>query len=298
MSRRPLPWQAQGALVPAPALFSLVSLQHVDLILSIALTLVGIAVVVALGIAFWRELANDTITISPIFVPRDLAERGYEPPVVAARLLDAYRELHAESGAPFLRRRTERAAGEPDIQLPGGRTSMRGIVRYLRRLFGRPAAEVDGEVTREGNGYVLRLRFRGARIIPIQGERAPNPDVATVLRGAAEDLMLMTDPGTLGLRVMQVERAGGEFTLAARAFEHAMHSDLAVDRARGFLGFARIRETQGRMDEAEAFFKRAIAEGAASRQVVHLYLLMLLEQGRVDDAIAEATRLATSARST
>src|SRR4029450_14015032 len=179
-----------------------------------------------------------------------------------------------------------------------GRTSMRGIVRYLRRLFGRPAAEVDGEGTREGDGYVLRLRFRGVRIVPIHGERAPALDFAAVLRGGAEDLMLMTDPGTLGLRVMQVERPSGQFTLSERAFEHAVHSDAAIDRARGFLGFARIRESQGRMDEAEALFRRAIAERAASRMTLHLYILMLLEQGRVDDAVAEATRFAAGAHST
>jgi tetratricopeptide (TPR) repeat protein len=297
MSRRPLPWPAQGALLPAPALFSVVSLQNVDLILSIALTLVGIAVVAALAVAFWRELSNDTITISPIYVPRDLADRGYEPQVVAARLLDAYRELHAESGVPFVRRRTERAAGEPDIQLPGGRTSMRGIVRYLRRLFGHPAAEVDGEMTREAEGYVLRLRFRGVRVVPVPGERAPSQDVSEVLRGGAEDLMLMTDPGTLGLRVMQLERPSGTFTLSERAFEHAVHSVAPIDRARGFLGFARIREAQGRKDEAEAFFRRAIDERAASRQVVHLYILWLLAEERVDDAIAEAMRFADSAQS-
>ena len=298
MSRRPLPWQAQGALLPAPALVSVVSLQNVDLILSIALTLFGIAVVAALAVAFWRELANDTITISPIYVPRDLADRGYEPQVVAARLLDAYRELHAESGVPFLPRRPQRAAGEPDIQLPGGRTSMRGIVRYLRRLFGRPAAEVDGEITREGDAYVMRLRFRGVRIVPIEGERAPSLDLASVLRGGAEDLMLMTDPGTLGLRLLQVEPAERKFDVSERAFERAVHGDAAIDRARGFLGYARIREHQGRVTEAEGYFRQGLAQGAASPQLLHAFLLLLLNQDRVDDAIVEATRFAANATST
>ena len=111
-----------------PAFFTLVSLQQLDMLLSILLTLAALAILVALAIAFWRELANDTVVIAPIAVPRDLAERGYEPQVVAARLLDAYRELHAESGTLFRRRMTQRSSGAPDVQLPGGRTSMRGIV--------------------------------------------------------------------------------------------------------------------------------------------------------------------------
>src|SRR5438105_3809690 len=145
-------------MAPFPALFSFVSLQHVDTMLSILLTLAAIGIVGGLALAFWRELRNDTIVIAPIAVPRDIADRGYEPQVVAARLLDAYRELHAESGTFFHQRLTQRAAGAADIQLAGGRTSMRGIVRYLRQLFGRPAAEIDGELTRERDGYVLRLR--------------------------------------------------------------------------------------------------------------------------------------------
>ena len=227
---------------PVPALFSLVSLQHVDLIVSIVLTVAAIAIVAALAVSFWRELSNDTITIAPIAVPRELAERGYEPQVAAARLRDAYRDLHAESGTRFQQRVMQRAQGAPDIQLPGGRTSMRGIVRYLRQLFGRPGAEIDGEITREGEGYVLRLRYAGARIEPVGGERAPDADVGDVLRGGAEDLMLVTDPGTLGWRVLQQERPSGTFPLAERVFERASRSDVPIDRARGLMGLGKIHD--------------------------------------------------------
>jgi tetratricopeptide (TPR) repeat protein len=280
-----------------PAFFTLVSLEQVDVILSIVLTLAAIAVVGALAVAFWRELANDTVVIGPIAVPRDLADRGYEPQVVAARLLDAYRELHAESGTFFRRRMAQRAVGAPDVQLPGGRTSMRGIVRYLRHLFGRPAPEIDGEVTREGDGYVLRLRYGGVRIEPVAGERAANADIVTVLRGGAEDLMLVTDPGTLGTRVLLQERAGGSFPQAERIFEQAAASDVPIDRARGFLGLAKIREEEGRLDEAEDCFRRALKEPVVARQALHNYVLFLLEQGRVDDAIAQATKYMRNAKS-
>jgi tetratricopeptide (TPR) repeat protein len=282
---------------PVPALFSIVSLQHVDMIVSILLTLVAIGIVGALAFAFWRELRNDTIVIAPIAVPRELADRGYEPHVVAARLLDAYRDLHAESGTYFQQRMTQRAAGAPDIQLPGGRTSMRGIVRYLRQLFGRPAAEIDGEVTREDGGYVLRLRYAGARIEPVGGERAADSDIANVLCGGAEDLMLVTDPGTLGSRVMLRERPGANFPLAERIFERAARSDVSIDRARGIAGLGRIRKEQGRIREAENYFRQALAEPAAATQTIHAYLLMLLEEGRVGEAIAQATRYARAARS-
>ena len=294
--RRPVP-VIPAFTAPVPALFSVVSLQQVDLIVSIVLTLAAIGIVGALVAAFWRELRNDPIVIAPIAVPRDLAERGYEPQVVAARLLDAYRDLHAESGTYFQQRMTQRASGAPDVQLPGGRTSMRGIVRYLRQLFGRPASEIDGEVTRESDGYVLRLRYGGVRIEPVDGERAANEDISKVLRGGAEDLMLVTDPGTLGSRIMLHERPGGSFPLAERVFERATRSNVPVDRARGFAGLGKIREEQGRVGEAEDHFRRAMADPAAARQAIHSYLLMLLEQGRVDEAIAQATRYAREARS-
>src|SRR5215472_7201486 len=74
-----------ASAAPVPAFFTLVSLQQLDTILSIVLTLAAIVIVAALALAFWRELANDTVVIAPIAVPRDLAERGYEAQVVAAR---------------------------------------------------------------------------------------------------------------------------------------------------------------------------------------------------------------------
>ena len=286
-----------ASITPVPAFFTLVSLEQVDMILSIVLTLAAVAIVGALALALWRELANDTVVIGPIAVPRELADRGYEPQVVAARLLDAYRELHAESGTFFRRRMAQRAAGAPDVQLPGGRTSMRGIVRYLRQLFGRPAPEIDGEVTREGAGYVLRLRYGGVRVEPVAGERATNADIAAVLRGGAEDLMLVTDPGTLGMRVVLQERAGGSFPQAERIFERAAASDVPIDRARGFLGLAKIRQEEGRLDEAEDCFRRALKEPVVARQALHNYVLFLLEHGRVDDAIAQATKYMGNARS-
>lgn len=285
------------AAAPAPALFSIVSLQHVDLIASIALTLAVLGVAGALVIAFWRELRNDTIVIAPIAVPRDLADRGYEPHVVAARLLDAYRDLHSESGTFFQRRLAQRASAVPDVRLAGGRTSMRGIVRYLRQLFGRPAAEIDGEVTREGDGYVLRLRYGGVRIEPLVGQRAAEPEISKVLGAGAEDLMLVTDPGTLGARVMLQERPSGNFPLAERVFARAARSDVPIDRARGLAGLGRIRDEQGRPGEAEDYYRRALAEPSAATQVIHSYLLLLLKLGRVGDAITQATRYARGARS-
>ena len=293
----PTPWPSVAqASAPVPALFSVVSLQNVDLVLSIVLSLAAVAVVGALAVAFRRELRNDTIIISPIAVPRDLGERGYQPQVVAARLLDAYRDLHAESGTQFHQRVAQRAEGVPDVQLPGGRTSMRGIVRYLRHLFGRPAAEIEGEVTREGDGYTMRLRYGGVRIEPVERDRVPNADIASVLRSGAADLMLVTDPGTLGQRLMQQERPSGRYPLAERVFERAVHSNVTLDRVRGYLGLARIREAQERFAEAEVLFKKAIAEPAATAMAIHGYLLLLLKLGRIDDAVAEATRYAREAR--
>jgi len=288
----------QTPTLPVPALFSVVSLQHVDTILSIAITLALVGVAGALLIAFWRELRSDTLVIAPIAVSRDLAERGYEPQVIAARLLDAYRDLHAESGTYFQQRVAQRAAGAPDVQLPGGRTSMRGIVRYLRQLFGRPAAEIDGEVIREGEGYVLRLRHGGMRIEPLPGERAASADIAAVLRSGAEDLMLVTDPATLGQRMMLQERGTGSFALTERVFERAARSERPMDRARGCTGLGKIRAEQGRPGDAEKYFRQALSEPGASRQAMHSLLLMFLEQGRVVEAVDEATRYARAARST
>jgi tetratricopeptide (TPR) repeat protein len=136
------------------------------------------------------------------------------------------------------------------------------------------------------------------RIEPLIGERPANADIAAVLRSGAEDLMLVTDPATLGSRIMLQERGTGSFALTERVFERAARSERPMDRARGYAGLGKIRNEQGRDAEAEKYFRQALREPGASRQAIHSLLLLLLEQGRVDEAVDEATRFARAVRST
>jgi hypothetical protein len=65
------------ATVPVGAMFGLLSMPHVDVIMSVVLALPLLTVVGGLVYAFWREARNNTAFLEPIEVPHELARRAF-----------------------------------------------------------------------------------------------------------------------------------------------------------------------------------------------------------------------------
>ena len=289
------PWERTTAS-PVGALFSVVSLQQIDLLLSIALMLVIIAFIVLVALALRRELRSDTVVLDPIEVPEDLAARGYSPAVAAARLLDVLREMQNRSGASSERRAAERAAGAPEVQLPGTRVSMRSLIRYLRRLLGMPPSEISGEITREDGGYRIRLRQNGIRIVAVGDRRPPTQDLDLLFQSGASDLLLAVDPYPLIATAYFNEIPGPAFPRTTALIERALTNPKVRGRAWILGARAMIHERQGDREAAEAGFREALAEPPLPSAVVNNYVLMLMNAGQRERALAEMDGMAERAR--
>jgi len=292
---RPAPWLRTTAS-PVGALFSVTSLQQVDLILSIAFMLAIIAVIVLVALALRRELSSDTVLLDPIEVPDDFAARGYRPAVVAARLLDALREMQNRSGASSERRAAERAASAPEVQLPGARLSVRSFIRYLRRLLGKPPTEITGEITKEDGGYRIRLRQNGVRIVTVGDRRPPTHDLDLLFQSGAGDLLLAVDPYPLIATSYSGEMPGPAFPRTTALIERALANPKVRGRAWILGTRAMILDRQGNREEAEDVFQEALARPPLPNAVVNNYVLMLLNAGERDRALAEMDAMAERAR--
>src|SRR5450755_304204 len=135
----------------------LFALPQVDSFIATLLWVFLVALVAGLAIAIWLEIRKDVVFLEPIEVPSDLARRGYLPSVAAARLLDEARSVQRHATGASTRRPLGNITALADLQLPGGKVSVRAIVRFARAMLGRPAISIGGEITRGADGYAIRL---------------------------------------------------------------------------------------------------------------------------------------------
>jgi tetratricopeptide (TPR) repeat protein len=193
--------------------------QNVSAVFTILLSLVLIALVGALVYALWRELRRNAIVLDEITVPRELAERGYTPAVVTERLLFGIGTIQAAASTQKPRRRLAASAQQLDIQLPGGQLSIKSLARYFRHLLMLPEQHLGGEIVRDGDEFLLRLRRRDDSSSAVERVRRA-PDVETLLTAAAEEAMRLIDPYVLASYLFEQELPGPEFPRTLETLEH------------------------------------------------------------------------------
>jgi tetratricopeptide (TPR) repeat protein len=153
------------------------------------------------------EMRRKTVVIDPIEVPKEIAERGYTPQVVAQRLAAEITALRREARMKGrLEEGYELSSAQPDFTVPAAGISYRSIVRYARQLFRRPEQLVQGEIVRdtphaqdaaetEDTAEVLHmaLRTRERHTIPKLGVVSDH-ELPSLLRKAAFELAVIADP--------------------------------------------------------------------------------------------------------
>ena len=283
-----LPNAATGdATIPVGALFGLVSLPNVDAIVATVLSLALFAFIVGIAIAIWREIRKDTVFLEPIEVPADLARRGYSPTVTAAQLLDEARAIQTRTTSLAGRRPLANVAALADLQLPGGRLSVRSLVRLARSILGRPATSIGGEIYRNADGYRIRLRIRGMAIAPIAGPRAAAARIEEVLHAGALDLLQAVDPQTLALHLSIAEHADGD-AHARLLLRQVIRNGTAADRARALGLLANIENRHGVSATSLRLYADSLAahRRIASPVVLGNYVTHLMQSGHDREALA------------
>jgi tetratricopeptide (TPR) repeat protein len=197
--------------------------QNVSALFTILLSIVLIALLVALVYALWRELRRNAIVLDEITVPREMAERGYTPAVVTERLLFEIGTIQACASTQKPRRHLAASAQQLDIQLPGGQLSIKSLARYFRHLFMLPEQHLGGEIVRDGDEFLLRLRRRDDSSSAVERVRRAR-DAETLLGAAAEEAMRLIDPYVLASYLFEQELPGPEFPRTFDALQHVVAS--------------------------------------------------------------------------
>ena len=116
-----------------------------------AILIIAVVLVVA-------DFFRSTIVIQPIQVPKELADQGYSPEVIAKRLLDEV--LLIKRGAHSARKaqRFDSQIDQIDVQVPVLGVQLRSVLSYLRGLVGAGDPQISGEIIKDKAGLRMRIR--------------------------------------------------------------------------------------------------------------------------------------------
>ena len=281
---------AESPTIPLGAFVGLVSLPNVDTILAWVVSVLLLFFIIALAIAFLREVRNDTVFLEPIEVPSELDRQGFHPAVIAAHLLDEAVAMQQRGSGWRRRRPLENIAAAADIQAPGGYLSIRAIVKSARAMVGRPATRISGDITRKSSGYLLRLRVGGRVIEAVGGPHAPAPDVDQLLHDGAQDLLQAVDPFALASYFFNGPEAGTAAPNTMRLVQAVLRTDHIDDRAWALSLWASVLLGTGEGHEEEAMEKYRAAldadERIGSQHALENLAKMMVRHGHETEALA------------
>lgn len=261
---------------------------------SIALSLVLVAALVALLVAFVLELRRDSVVIEGFRVPRDLAERGYDSVTVSERLLDEIRKIQKESPTIRARRQLESSIAAADIQVAGGGLSMKSLVRYVRQWLALPESHIGGEITREDKGLHLVVRERTGRRTSTLHVRLPGDDVEELIRNGARSIVQQADPYVLAAYLYQLEQPEHQFPQSQEAIEYVLRHPPADDDPWALILWGNILDELGRPLAAIEKYRAALALQPGFPLALGNWANVLKRAGQRKEALArheEAARL-------
>jgi hypothetical protein len=217
--------------------------------------------VVAIGVVFvvsaFLELQNTVPVMDPISVPKSLVERGYSGDVMAARLIDSARDIERETNASTKRNSTaatERFTPALDVTVPGSGVSMAVVVETVKRLFGRQAQRIGGEILIDGSGASpsYRMTVRVSKP-PWAFTTQDNASIDAVIRSSAEQLTGVMRPCAFAALLLD---HGGTRADIDRLIETCARSGDDREWAHNLRGL-RFAE-QGQFDVAIEQYKKAL----------------------------------------
>src|SRR5208282_3807968 len=115
---------------------------------SFTLALSAMIVVIVVATLLIQELTERTVAIEPIFVPKELADKGYAPDVAARRLRDAVNRFVARALASMKGPEIALRGDVPDIVVPTVGISIDSIATAMRGfLHSNRHRSISGEFT-------------------------------------------------------------------------------------------------------------------------------------------------------
>ena len=159
-----------------------------------ALSLTAVAVAVMIAMLLMQALTSRTLTIEPIAVPKELADRGFVPEVAARRLRDAIHTFVTNAQTSMKQPEVALRGDVPDIVVPTVGISLDSIAAAIRGfLHSNTRRSVSGEFTIADNTLWLRLRLDGREIYSSKtGGKLDKPD--DLLTSSVSELLKRIQP--------------------------------------------------------------------------------------------------------
>jgi tetratricopeptide (TPR) repeat protein len=259
--------------------------ESIGAVFSILIGVVLIAAIVALIYAFVREVRRDTLDIEAISAPAKLTDRGYTESVIAGAVLEEIHNIQTSASTQRVRRQLESDSATPDIQVASGGLSMKGIVRYARRLLGVPDNRITGEIL-QGDGMQLRmvLHVHEGKDVQTIAVTRTDGDVDKLLQDAGRAVVQVADPYVLASYLYEMETAAKEFPETQAAINYVLTHPPANDDVWAYNLLGLVRLDQGKRPEALDAFRHAIALDPTFSVVRGNYLSALLATGQDAEA--------------
>jgi len=270
--------------------------ENAGALFSIAFSLLLVAALAALVVAFARDIRRDVFELDNFTAPKDIVDRGYTSTAIAEAILDEIRAVQTEAFTLQARRQLEVAATLPDVQVAGGGLSMKAIVRYARRLVDLPDNRIGGELLQDGKALKVAMRIHQGARTRLVVVRRDDGDVDRLLRDAGRSLVQIADPQMLVVYLYGREVAERHFSATRAAIDYVLANGRPEDRARAYQMLGTVQQLEGEPDNALASFRRAAAIDPSGGLV--LVVRQLVRMGRDDEAldiVREQIRVAQSA---
>lgn len=221
----------------------------------IAGSLGTIVFVALIGAIFLHAIFDDVITIQPISVPKDLAERGFTPEVMASRLRDGANEIIIEVNSNYSHRDFMELSDLLDLTVPKAGISIHTLAVQVRSLLGlRPRASISGEVSFEDGHLTVLLRNNG-HLFFTSTKGADPQKPKDLFQDAAQALLEETQPYFLGAWLESRDSAAS-LRICSRIISDPNKDNEEVAQAYNLEGI--ILDELNRRDEAVADLKKAI----------------------------------------
>lgn len=232
-------------------------LRHVGEVVRAALwailAIVAFAFLALLVTLFVRAARSDALVVESFRVPPFLAARGMSGDVVATQVLDRLAAMEDQSASIRAAKTYGNNWGdELKIDIPNTSATADQLWRLLRAWLGKET-RISGEVTQTPEGLVLTTRVGtapGSRFVSKAG------DIQELTRKGAEHIYRNTQPYRFGVYVSRDPERQDEW----RAAMENLASDPSPDERKWALnGLNRVADSQGKMEAALYFARRALA---------------------------------------
>ncbi len=168
----------------------------------IAVALVVLAIVAAIGSALWSAAHDNGLVIEAFSVPPDLTARGLGGQVIANQLLDKLARMQAETNSMRPAGTYRNDWGDDiKVEIPDTGISIGELNRYLRNWLGHET-HITGEIYRLPAGIAVTARAQDAGTT-FTGKET---DLDLLLQKAAETIYAETQPYRYAAFLVQKDR--------------------------------------------------------------------------------------------